>query len=63
MSSQLNSQRLEQARALLVRGHSLKAVSQLTGVLPDTLLKAIQAGRLPAVRTNTPFVRVARPTR
>ena len=45
----LNAQKLEQARALLMRGHSVTVVSQLTGVLPDSLLKAIQAGKLPAV--------------
>lgn len=48
--SKLNLQTLEQARALLVQGHPLPVVSQQTGVLTDTLRKAIQAGRLPAVK-------------
>lgn len=48
--SKLNTQKLEQARALLVQGHPLAVVSQQTGVLTDTVRKAIQAGRLPAVK-------------
>lgn len=48
--SRLNAQRLEQARALLVQGYSLPVVSEQTGVLTDTLRKAIVAGRLPPVK-------------
>ena len=48
--SQLNAEKLEQARAWLVQGHPLAVVSRQTGVLTDTLRKAIQAGRLPAVK-------------
>ncbi|HXJ56842.1 MAG TPA: hypothetical protein VNU68_09275 [Verrucomicrobiae bacterium] len=48
--SKLNADKLEQARALLVQGHPLAVVSRHTGVLTDTLRKAIQAGRLPAVK-------------
>ena len=48
--SKLNAEKLEQARALLVQGHSLPVVSAQTGVLSDTLRKAIKAGRLPAVK-------------
>jgi hypothetical protein len=48
--SKLNAEKLEQARALLVRGHALALVSAQTGVLSDTLRKAIGAGRLPAVK-------------
>ena len=33
-----------------VQGHPLPVVSAQTGVLSDTLRKAISAGRLPAVR-------------
>jgi len=35
---------------LLTNGHPLPVVSQQTGVLTDTLRKAIAAGRLPAVK-------------
>jgi hypothetical protein len=48
--SKLNTPKLEQARALLLEGHALAVVSEQTGVLVDTLRKAIQAGRLPAVK-------------
>ena len=48
--SKLNAQKLEQARLLLVNGHPLPVVSQQTGVLTDTLRKAIAAGRLPPVK-------------
>ena len=48
--SKLNTEKLEQARALLVQGHPLPVVSEQTGVLTDTLRKAIGAGRLPAVK-------------
>jgi len=46
----LNADKLEQARALLVQGHPLAVVARETGVLADTLRKAIQAQRLPAVK-------------
>ena len=46
----LNADKLEQARALLVQGHPLAVVVRETGVLADTLGKAIQAQRLPAVK-------------
>ena len=48
--SKLNAEKLERARALLVQGHPLPVVSAQTGVLSDTLRKAINAGRLPAVK-------------
>ena len=48
--SKLNGEKLELARALLVQGYGLPVVSAQTGVLSDTLRKAIQAGRLPAVK-------------
>lgn len=48
--TRLTSEKLEQARALLVQGHPLAVVHAQTGVLADTLRKAIQAGRLPAVK-------------
>jgi hypothetical protein len=48
--SKLNAETLEQARALLVQSHPLAVVSRQTGVLTDTLRKAIGAGRLPAVK-------------
>ena len=46
--TKLNAQKLEQARGLILLGHRLVVVSQQTGVLLDTLRKAIKAGRLPA---------------
>jgi transposase len=52
--SKLNAQKLEQARLLLLNGHSLPVVSQQTGVLTDTLRKAIAAGRLPPVKKTEP---------
>jgi transposase len=51
--SKLNEEKLEQARALLVQGHGLAVVSEQTGVLSDTLRKAISAGRLPAVKKTS----------
>ena len=48
--TKLNAEKLEQARGLLSQGAGLAAVSRETGVLVDTLRKAIQAGRLPAVK-------------
>jgi hypothetical protein len=46
--TKLNDEKLAQARALLFQGHPLAVVSRETGVLTDTLRKAIQAKRLPA---------------
>ena len=51
--SKLTHEKLEQARALLVQGHPLPVVSEHTGVLRDTLRKAIAAGRLPAVKKTS----------
>ncbi len=48
--TKLNAEKLEEARALLVQGHPLAVVSRQTGVLTDTLRKAIGAERLPAVK-------------
>src|SRR6516225_10555018 len=48
--SKLNAQKLEQARALVGQGQPLPVVSQQTGVLTDTLRKAVAAGRLPPVK-------------
>lgn len=59
--SKLNAHKLEQARLLLVNGHPLPVVSQQTGVLTDTLRKAIAAGRLPPVKkTKRPPLRSVR---
>jgi transposase len=52
--TKLNAQKLEQARGLLLLGHPLVAISQQTGVLIDTLRKAIKAGRLPALKKKRP---------
>jgi transposase len=59
--SKLNAQKLEQARALLVQGEPLAVVSRQTGVLSDTLRKAIGAGRLPAVKKTKRLVSWASP--
>ena len=48
--TKLTAEKLEQARALLGQGHPLAVVSENTGVLVDTLRKAIQAQRLPALK-------------
>lgn len=55
--TKLDAGKLAQAHALLVQGHPLAVVSRETGVLADTLRKAIQAQRLPALkkkRAQTP---------
>jgi transposase len=63
--SKLNTPKLEEARVLLGQGHPLAVVSRQTGVLTDTLRKAIAAGRLPAVKKkkNPSPVRASRRTR
>lgn len=48
--TKLNADKLEQARALLAQGQPLAVVSRETGVLIDTLRKAVRARRLPAVK-------------
>jgi hypothetical protein len=48
--TKLDAGKLGEARVLLAQGHPLAVVSRRTGVLPDTLRKAIAAGRLPAVK-------------
>ena len=48
--AQLTQEKLAQARVLLTAGEPLARVSALTGVLADTLRKAIAAGRLPGVK-------------
>ena len=48
--AQLTEEKLDQARVLLTAGEPLARVSVLTGVLSDTLRKAIGAGRLPGVK-------------
>ncbi len=46
----LDAAKLEAARRLILGGSALVEVSQQTGVLVDTLRKAIGAGRLPALK-------------
>lgn len=48
--TRLTEEKLEQARALIGLGEPLAVVSLQTGVLIDTLRKAIAAGRLPALK-------------
>src|SRR6266702_1752948 len=59
--SKLNAEKLEQARALLVQGQPLAMVSRRTGVLRDTLRKAVAAGRLPAVKKTKRLATPASP--
>lgn len=59
--TKLDAARLEQARGLILEGRRLVEVSQRTGVLVDTLRKAIKAGRLPALKKRTPPEKMARP--
>lgn len=58
--SRLNAARLEQARALILQGEPLPVVSRQTGVLSDTLRKAIAAGRLPGIKKKKRPAVVAR---
>lgn len=58
--TRLNAQKLEEARGLLAQGEALGVISQKTGVLTDTLRKAIQAGRLPAVKKTKSAPRARR---
>ena len=48
--TKLDAAKLEEARRLILGGSRLVEVSQKTGVLVDTLRKAIGAGRLPALK-------------
>src|ERR1035437_4287195 len=48
--SKLTEEKLAQARLLLSQGEPLTVVGQQTGILVDTLRKAIVAGRLPALK-------------
>ena len=52
--TKLTPAKLAQARALLEAGQPQARVSALTGVLPDTLRKAISCGRLPAQKKTAP---------
>ena len=51
--TKLTPAKLAQARALLEAGEPRARVSAQTGVLPDTIRKAIAAGRLPAPKKTT----------
>lgn len=59
--SKLNSAKLAEARGLIEQGQALAAVSRHTGVLIDTLRKAIGAGRLPPLKKRP--TNPAKPTR
>lgn len=52
--SVLQGERLERAQSLLREGGSVPEVARATGVSANTLHKAIRAGRLPAVKKNSP---------
>jgi len=51
--TRLTDEKLEQARALILQGEPLAVVSRQTGVLTDTLRKAMGAGRLPALKKKS----------
>lgn len=53
VGSQLTDEKINQARVLLSAGEPLARVSELTGVLSDTLRKAIGSGRLPGVKKKS----------
>lgn len=60
--TKLDAAKLEQARGLIHGGSRLVEVSRQTGVMVDTLRKAIAAGRLPALKkTEPPEKKPARP--
>ena len=60
--TKLDAAKLEEARRLILGGSRLVEVSQKTGVLVDTLRKAIGAGRLPALKkTRAPGKKLASP--
>ena len=46
--TKLKDDTLERARSLILEGHPLAVVSERSGVLIDTLRKAVGSGRLPA---------------
>ena len=50
--SKLTGPKRDEACGWLEQGYPLAVVSRQTGVLTDTLRKAIQAGRLPAVKKS-----------
>lgn len=52
--SKLNAVKLAEARGWIEQGEGLATISQRTGVLLDTLRKAIEAGRLPALKKRPP---------
>jgi hypothetical protein len=49
-ASVLNSESLENVASLLREGRSVPEVAEATGIMANTLHKAIRAGRLPAVK-------------
>ena len=51
--TKLNDAKLAEARVLIDQGQALATVSAHTGVLVDTLRKAIQAGRLPPLKKRS----------
>jgi hypothetical protein len=52
--SVLNDEKLQSAQSLLQEGNSVPEVARATGIRANTLHKAIRAGRLPAVKKNSP---------
>ena len=52
--SVLKGERLQSVQSLLQEGSSVPEVAQATGIAANTLHKAIRAGRLPAVKKNSP---------
>jgi transposase len=52
--SVLKGEKMESVQLLLREGSSVPEVAQATGIAANTLHKAIRAGRLPAVKKNSP---------
>lgn len=52
--SVLKGETLQNVQVLLQEGNSVPEIAETTGILANTLHKAIRAGRLPAVKKNSP---------
>jgi hypothetical protein len=52
--SVLKDEKLQNVQSMLEEGRSVPEVAQATGIAANTLHKAIRAGRLPAVKKNSP---------
>lgn len=55
--SRLTPERLAEAQRLLDQGHGVPTISAALGILPNTLHKALQDGRLRSVKKKAPRAR------